>query len=127
MLSVNEIRKLQCKKSEQKKELYKTILLRFMKKIKVSVESGQNQVFLEIPAFITGWPLFDRAHATKYLARQLKNLGYDVTEYAEYTIYVCWTRSSQPAAEKTITEPLPPFVNIHKLANDIRIKNVSRH
>lgn len=124
MISVNEIRKIECKKNEQKKELYRTILLRFMKKIKVAVESGQTQTFLEIPAFMTGWPLFDRKHATKYLSRQLQNLGYDVTEYSEYTLYICWVK---PPAEKQTTEPLPPFVNVHKLADEIRRKNVSKH
>lgn len=124
MISVQEIRKIECKKHEQKKELYKAILLRLMKKIKSTVESGKTQTFLEIPMFLPGWPLFDRDHATKYLTRQLTNLGYSVSNYSSYVLYVSWIK---PAPEKPQTEPLPPFINVHKLADDIRRKNVTKH
>ena len=95
-------------------------MLGYMKKIKTAIESGQSQVFLETPLFVTGFPLFDRDSACTYLCRQLRNLGYDVNNYTEYEMYVTWTRQKKEVEPEII----PSFINIHKLAGDIRRKKV---
>lgn len=102
-----------------KKELYKAILHMFSTRITNAVELGQTQVFLSVPQFVIGFPMFDRGAARSYLARQMSNLGYDVTLYGDFEMYVSWVKSKQ---EKEPVNQLPIFANIHKIAETLRGK-----
>ena len=103
-----------------KKELYKQILAQFSKKIKLSVEMGQTQVFLTVPEFVFGYPTFDREAATVYLKRQLELLGYMVNHYSQYQLYVTWVFKTEKEEQLDI---LPSLVNIRKAADSIRKKH----
>lgn len=121
MISARDINAIQEKKINARKELYKEILTQFSKKIKLSVELGHTQVFLTIPEFVVGYPVFDRAVARKYLMRQLGLLGFNVTQYSEFEIYVTWEKQEkQPQSEMDI---LPSLVNLRKAADSIRKKH----
>jgi hypothetical protein len=122
MISAKQINAIQDRKSNLKKELYKEILAQFSKKIKLAVELGHTQVFLTIPEFVIGYPIFDREFATKYISRQLTLLGYHVTEYTQYNIYITWIRQSTKEEEMDI---LPSLANLRKAADTIRKKHTS--
>lgn len=113
---------MQTQKTAVKKELYKTILSSFSKKIKAAVEMGNQQVFLTVPTFVFGYPVFDTSAATVYLMRQLTRLGYTVTRYGDTEIYVTWKKEA--VQEEVEAEDLPVFVNLRKAADNIR-KNQS--
>jgi hypothetical protein len=117
MLSVHDIKNIESRKNVLKKELYKTILESFSKKILANVNVGQTQAFLTVPGFVMGYPTFDRLQAREYLARQLKNLGYNVITYQDFDLYVTWKR--EPKREE-VTTGLPAFVNLHKIADSYR-------
>ena len=121
MLSVKEIRTIESRKREMKKELYKAILKMFSTRVTNAVELGQTQVFLSVPQFVIGYPMFDREAARKYLARQMSNLGYDVTLYGEYDMYVSWLKMKYKEKDKDVNQ-LPIFANIHKIAETLRGK-----
>ena len=119
MLSARDIARMQTKKRNLKKELYKTILEGFSKKIRIAADTGQDQVFLTVPTFVVGFPVFDPVPATVYLMRQLERLGYTVTRYDSTEIYVTWGRvHSEPEPEPQ--QPLPVFANLRKVADNIR-------
>lgn len=122
MLSIKDIQNISQKRNDMKKNLYKKILESFSKKILANVEVGQTQAFLSVPPFVMGFPVFDRQQARTYLARQLKNLGYTVTLYQEFEIYVTWTHESkkEPKEPKEPLIGLPAFVNLHKIADVYR-------
>ena len=120
MISVKEINQMQTKRVNMKKELYKQILAQFSKKIKLSVEMGQTQVFLTVPEFVFGYPTFDREAATVYLKRQLELLGYMVNHYSQYQLYVTWVFKTEKEEQLDI---LPSLVNIRKAADSIRKKH----
>jgi hypothetical protein len=121
MLSVKDIAKIQNTKNSLRKEIYKTILTTFSKKIRTYVEMGQTQIFLTVPVMIVGQPSFDRKVARDYLMRQLKNLGYTVIPYQDFEIYVTWAvRPTQESHEPELG--LPAFVNLHKVADLYRNK-----
>lgn len=83
---------------------------------------GQTQVFLTVPIMVVGYPAFDRKQARTYIARQLKNLGYQVVPYQDFELYVTWA----VRREKEEQQPqlgLPAFVNLHKVADLYRNKN----
>jgi hypothetical protein len=119
MLSVKDLSKLESKRKDIKKALYKEILSQFSKKIKLSAEASQTQTFLTVPSFVYGYPSFDRSLATVYLMRQLELLGYSVVKYSEFDIYVTWIKS-KPNHED---EVLPVLMNLRKTADNYRKKH----
>jgi hypothetical protein len=119
MLSVKEIRSIESRRREMKKELYKTILKSFSTRIVNAVELGQTQAFLNVPQFVVGFPIFDRTAARLYIARQMSNLGYDVTLYGDHDMYVSWVKS-KPVKEQLCQ--MGTFANIHKIAESLRSK-----
>ena len=78
------------KRKQIKKEIYKKIYEQFSRKIKKAVEFGNKQIFLTIPTFLVGYPVFDRSAAAHYVARQFKHGGFNVNVVGEYEIYVNW-------------------------------------
>lgn len=119
MYSARDIANLQLKKRKVKKELYKTILEGFSKKIKIAAESGQQQVFLTVPEFVVGYPVFDPVCATGYLIRQLERLGYTATRYGPTEIYITWG-VVHGEEEEPVKEDIPVFANLRKIADNIR-------
>ena len=121
MISVKQINDMQNRRMKIKKELFKEILNQFSKKIKLSVELGHTQVFLTVPEFVFGYPTFDRSFATTYLKRQLELLGYIVTQYSDFEMYITWDR--QVTQKEEDQDILPSLVNLRKAADSIRKKH----
>ena len=114
---LRDIIKIEKKRTDIKKQIYQKIFDQFTRKIKMSVELGQKQVFLQVPAFLFGFPTFDRAKATDYLKRQLDRSGFDVTKVDEYDLYVSWLKAGKPQKEPEQEPPeLPNLANLRKLA-----------
>jgi hypothetical protein len=114
---LRDIIKIEKKRTDIKKQIYQRIFEQFTRKIKMSVELGQKQVFLQVPAFLFGFPTFDRAKATDYLKRQLDRSGFDVTKVDEYDLYVSWFKAtSKPQKEPEESPELPNLANLRKLA-----------
>lgn len=125
MISVADISRIEHRRIKMKKQLYKTILEQFSKKIKLSVEHGHSQIFLSVPEFVFGYPTFDRDAATIYLMRQLRLLGYNVIRYGQYDIYITWVREPESTMEQDM-DILPSLVNLRKAADNIRGKNAHK-
>ena len=90
MLSINDVTKIDEKRKQIKKEIYKKIYEQFSGKIKQSVELGHKQIFLTVPTFLLGYPVFDRRLAAKYVARQFQLGGFTVKLLSDFDIYVSW-------------------------------------
>ena len=119
MLSVKDLSKIEGRRIDVKKALYKEILSQFSKKIKFAAEASQTQTFLTVPNFVYGYPSFDRMFATGYLIRQLELLGFSAVKYGDYEIYVTWIKS-KPNHEE---EVLPVLMNLRKTADNYRKKH----
>jgi hypothetical protein len=113
---LRDIIQIEKKRTDIKKQIYQKIFEQFTRKIKMSVELGQKQVFLQVPAFLFGFPTFDRAKATDYLKRQLERSGFDVTKIDEYDLYVSWFKAAKPQKEPEESSELPNLANLRKLA-----------
>jgi hypothetical protein len=124
MLSINDVTKIDEKRKHIKKEIYKKIYEQFSRKIKKSVELGNKQIFLTIPAFLVGFPVFDRAVAAQYIARQFKNGGFNVSIVGEYEIYINWIiekpKKDKPRQDIVDESEFPDLMNLKKMANKYR-------
>lgn len=122
MLSINDITKIDDKRKQIKKEIYKRIYEQFSRKIKQCVELGHKQVFLVIPVFVVGCPTFDRGAAARYIMRQLQLGGFIVQLVSDYELYVSWSvpkKKKQPIEEQD-EEDFPNLMNLKKMANKYR-------
>ena len=122
MLSINDVSKIDEKRKQIKKEIYKKIYEQFSAKIKQSVELGHKQIFLTIPTFLLGYPVFDRRLAAKYVARQFQLGGFTVKLLSDFDIYVSWIvpKKKKEKVEDEEETDLPNLLNLKKMANHYR-------
>lgn len=124
MISINDVSKIDEKRKQIRKEIYTKIYEQFSRKIKQSVELGNKQIFLTVPAFLVGYPVFDRSAAARYVARQFKHGGFNVTVIGEYEIYVNWVvnkkKNEKPQEEHFDDTQFPDLMNLKKIANKYR-------
>ncbi len=90
MLSINDVTKIDDKRKQMRKDIYKRIYEQFSSKIKQAVELGHKQLFLTVPTFLLGYPAFDRRLAAKYVARQFELGGFTVRLVSDHDLYICW-------------------------------------
>ena len=121
MISINDVTKYDEKRKQIKKEIYKKIYEQFSSKIKQSIEFGHKQIFLTIPAFLIGYPIFDRSLAARYVARQFTLGGFTTQIISDHEIYVSWY---VPKKKKEVVKEddgdFPNLMNLKKMANKYR-------
>lgn len=122
MISINDVTRIDEKRKQIKKEIYKRIYEQFSRKIKQCVELGHKQVFLTVPTFVIGCPTFDRSAAARYVARQFKLGGFDVRLISDYDIYVSWVipKKSKEVREEHEEPEFPDLINLKKMADKYR-------
>jgi hypothetical protein len=122
MLSINDVTKIDEKRKQIKKEIYLKIYEQFSSKIKQSVELGHKQIFLTVPAFLLGYPVFDRRLAAKYVARQFQLGGFTVKLLSDHDVYISWTTSKKKKerSEEPDEADFPNLMNLKKIANQYR-------
>ena len=130
MINIQQIKKIENAKKQIKKEIYIKLFEQFSRKISNAVNMNQIQVFLQVPAFLIGYPVFNLEHATNYLKRQLELSGFTVVKISYRDLYVSWCKKKgkkkkrekvTPAAEDNDDDAnLPSLVNLKKIANKYR-------
>ena len=121
MISINDVTKIDEKRKQIRKEIYTKIYEQFSSKIKQSVELGHKQLFLPVPTFLLGYPVFDRRLAAKYVARQFELGGFTVKLLSDYDIYVSWVVSKKKKEKREDDDvELPNLLNLKKMANQYR-------
>src|SRR5210317_1557067 len=122
MLSIDDVTKIDERRKQIKKEIYKKIYEQFSSKIKQSVELGHKQIFLTIPAFLLGYPVFDRRLAAKYVARQFQLGGFTVKLLSDHDIYISWVtpKKKKERSEESDEADFPNLMNLKKIANQYR-------
>ncbi|NBS68521.1 hypothetical protein EBT31_06355 [bacterium] len=130
MITAREIQTIESQRRKIKKETYKQILSQFDRKIRKAVTLGQSSVFLQVPGFVIGYPMYDVLQAASYLKRQLQRLGYNVVQSGS-EFFLTWGGEAPP---EPMPEPpryeeaieFPSFINLRKVASKIENKNPGR-
>ncbi len=122
MLSIDDVVKIDDKRKQIRKEIYMKIYTQFSTKIKQSVELGHKQLFMTIPTFLIGYPVFDRSAAARYVARQFTLGGFTVQLVSDYDIYVTWSKpkKKKEKVEQEEDGDFPNLMNLKKIANKYR-------
>ena len=123
MISIDDVTKIDDKRKQIRKEIYTRIYEQFSSKIKQSVELGHKQIFLTVPGFLLGYPVFDRSAAARYIARQFVLGGFTVQLVSDHDIYVSWVVPKKKKEKKQRLEEdtsFPNLMNLKKIANKYR-------
>ena len=126
-LTIQEIQRLDEKRSKIKKETYTRIYEDCCRKIRSAASLGETQVFIKLPAFLFGYPVFDIVKASKYTKRQLEHGGFSVVMISDpHDLYVSWKQpKTKSTSQVTVVSQeddvtLPNLMNLKKLANKLR-------
>jgi hypothetical protein len=129
MIDITTIEALEARKRETLKEMLTKVYETMERKLKQAVDLRQKSVFLRVPAFVLGYPAFDRASAQRYLARQFERGGFTVERVGDCDIFVSWLktretrrrekkqRESESASVNIDDFEFPSLVNLKKAAN----------
>lgn len=122
MISVEDVTKIDERRKQIRKEIYTKIYEQFSSKIKQSVELGHKQLFMTVPPFLIGYPVFDRSAAARYIARQFSLGGFTVKLLSDHDIYVSWVvpKKKKEKKEREDDVDFPNLVNLKKIANKYR-------
>jgi hypothetical protein len=121
MISINDVTKIDEKRKQIRKEIYTRVYEQFSRKIKQCVELGHKQVFLTVPSYLVGYPVFDRNAAARYVARQFTLGGFQVQIIGDYDVYVTWQiPKKKKEKEKVVDDDFPNLMNLKKMANKYR-------
>ena len=119
MISVQDLAKMEKVRQNIKKEIYKSILNQFSRKIKARFDLGDKSTVLTVPPFVVGFPKYDLPVAVRYIGRQLARLGYKVTMVSPTSYEVSWDKV-KPVEEVETIEPefeFPSLMNLKKTAD----------
>lgn len=123
MISVKDLAEKNRVRQDIKKQIYRSILEQFSRKIKARFDLGDKQTVLTVPPFLVGYPRYDLAEAVRYIGRQLARLGYRVNMVGPTSYQVSWEKlkEKEPITEE-IVEPefsFPSLMNLKKTADRI--------
>lgn len=122
MINISDVTKIDTLRKQIRKEIYTKIYEQFSRRIKNAAQQYRKDIFLTIPAFVMGYPTFDRFAATKYIERQLVLAGFTVQMVSDYDLYVSW-HTPKKDSKKEVQQPeeeFPSLVNLKKVANRYR-------
>ena len=121
-----KIKQIQENRRKIKKAIYTEIYSQFSRRILIAVENNHPQIFLTVPEFLVGHPIYDRTKATAYVKRQLENGKFKVMQVNEYELYISFAKSKTKTKTKAPPPPeeddmgFPTLVNLRKAANKLR-------
>jgi hypothetical protein len=126
-ININEIRKLDLKRKDIRKQIYTRIYEQFERKIRQQVELGREKyLFLRVPSYVVGYPKFDREAAARYLVRQFARSGFEARQVGDVDLFVSWRpkprarQDKKPAAvqqEVELPVEFPTLMNLKKAAS----------
>ena len=90
MLCVSDLKKLDEKKGEKRKETYKKLLNECYTKIKKTHCKNQRTYVYTIPYFSMDMPLINVNEALRYVTKKLKKGGFTVLNHSNNSILVHW-------------------------------------
>ena len=121
-----KIKQIQENRRKIKKDIYTEIYSQFSRRILIAVENNHPQIFLTVPEFLVGHPIYDRTKATAYVKRQLENGKFKVMQVNEYELYISFAKTKTKSKRETKAPEeddetgFPTLVNLRKAANKLR-------
>ena len=89
-INVSEIHKMRDRRLEREYKSYERILERVYKRIRLVESVGQSDTVYEVPAFITGLPLYSQEYAINYTLQNLSKAGFKCYYMGSAHVFISW-------------------------------------
>lgn len=93
-LTIDEIRKLNRKRKELRKEAYRKVFQLCLHKIKLVAKTGFEHLYFELPLVVSGYPYYDINECIEYISKKLTNLELRHRLMDKNHIYIEWKDES---------------------------------
>lgn len=103
VLTVDDIQEINEEKEKIKFETFDRIVRDIDSKIYKKVYLNENQIFIRVPPFVVGEPLYDWKELIKYTYSSLKSRGFKLKYIADGQIYVTWNIKKNKDSKKQIS------------------------
>ena len=96
MINVDNLRKMNKKKKQAKKDVYKKILKLLINKVKLVANTEAIDCWYEVEYFLIGYPTYNIEDCCNYLVKKLKKSNFkEVTYFKPNIIYLNWDTISE--------------------------------
>lgn len=108
LLTADEVNGVRARRASVNHETYKVILQRVYDRIRHQAAMNRSDLAYALPAIVPGRPVYDAAHAMRYVTDKLRLGGFEVATDGPM-IYASWkpARQATPAAATTPKKPKP--------------------
>jgi len=89
-LNIFELHRAISEKNNRKIECYEKVLDICHKKIVVAAENKKLRIFIEVPEYVCGYPLYNINSCLKFILDSLKANGFLVKYYFPKILYISW-------------------------------------
>jgi len=100
MLRVSDLTGKELDRARQNHETYKELYDNCVKHIRRRNEMGQTTTRYHVPGFVVGRPLFNHAHAVRYIREKLERGKFDVETVGTGEIMIDWTTQKRHVIRK---------------------------
>jgi hypothetical protein len=89
--NINELKKIQNDKNENRKKVFVIVLQQCIKRVKyISKNSNSTECWYTIPKLIVGQPLFNIEKCSEFLLEELNTLGFKTSYMHPDNIHISW-------------------------------------
>ena len=90
MVNINDLKKAEKLKKENKINCYNKIYHLVSNKIKLIASTNKKSTWYEIPFYIFGYPIYDVKDCSKFLIKKLKKNGFNVNFLDPNILLIDW-------------------------------------
>ena len=112
--SVYEIQKKQIERDKRRTSVFKKILSKCYRRIKLASENEEFFCFFQLPEYMSGTPIYNMTECVMYILDHLDKNGFYAKYCDHYLLFVTWTLKNKtknmienkPNNQKSITDSL---------------------
>jgi hypothetical protein len=109
--------------NKSRRKFIKKSMSSFPRRLNNLWSTDTSKSFLTVPAFLIGFPVFDRGQAARYVARQFVLGGFEARLISDYDLYISWNvpkKKKQKVEQEGSEADFPNLMNLKKIANKYR-------
>jgi hypothetical protein len=98
-ISVVDVHRRMNDQLARRKVSFDAVLTAVYNRIKRQADGGRSDCILEVPAFVSGYPLFDFNACLRHIVLRLSNEGFCVRPYTARHLFVSWSAAWKEEAD----------------------------
>ena len=122
MLRVSDLTGKELDRARQNHETYKSLYAKCAEHIKRRNEMGHTVTRYHVPGFVVGRPLFNHAHAVRYIREKLERGKFEVVQHGSGELVIDWTTQKK----RVIRKQAPKQAIVDDVPRPVRDRHVDK-